>query len=162
MEIEGDRTSHFVADSRSKRGEICVPLAVATVPAGLFTLLGFISKGLDEPGAEAPLLVIVAMIAVQTLGMIAMAFVLLTRLELGMRTLIDYTNGHPHVWRKRTLMLSFACLLIFDVVTNVSAAFAGAGFLVVAAVPVFVAYLVFNRVAFAGLWLSPPQEQSTA
>lgn len=151
MKTEEDRPTGVVADFHSRLGEIYIPLAVASVPAGLFTLLGFILRGLDRPGAEAPGFVILAMIAVEMLGMIAMALVFLTRYELGMRNLMKDTNGQPHVWRRLALMLSFACLLIFDVVTNVSAAIAGAGFIIVAAVPVFLAYLVFKRVAFAGL-----------
>ena len=132
-------------------GEIYIPLIAATVPAGLFRLLGFITRGLDKPGIQPPVWVIVSMIAVQAFGMISMAFVILWRLDCGSRTLMVFTNGQPHVRRKRSLALSIACLLLFDILTNVAAAFAGAGFLLVGAVPVFIAYVAFNRIAFAGL-----------
>jgi hypothetical protein len=162
MKTESDRPSKSVADFHSKLGEIYVPITVAAVPAGLFALLGFITRGLDKPGAEPPSSVIVAMITVQTLGTIAMALVFLMRLDLGRRNLMIYTDGHPQVWRKLTLMFSFACLLMFDVATNLSAGIAGAGFLLVASVPVFFVYLVCNRLAFAGLLPSPPQQHSNS
>ena len=143
-------------------GEIYIPIIVAAVPAGLFTLLGFITEGLDKPGIVPPVWVIIAMIAVQTLGMISMAFVILMRSDLGFRKLMVYTNGQPHVCRKSTLTLSIACLLMFDILTNVSAAFAGAVFLLAVALPVFVAYLVCDRIAFAGLRPTWSKQQQIA
>jgi hypothetical protein len=59
------------------------------------------------------------------------------------------TKGHPHFWRKSALTVSIASLLLFDILANVSAAFADAEFLAVFAVPAFVAYLVFNHIALA-------------
>lgn len=144
--------------NNSMLGKIYLPITVAVVPAGLFTLLGFITEGLDKPGTVPPVWVIVTMIAVQTLGIISMAFVILMRSDLGFRKLMVCTNGQPHVWRKSTLNLSIACLLMFDILTNLSAAFAGAGFLLPVAVLVFVAYLVCDRIAFAGLRPTWPKQ----
>jgi hypothetical protein len=152
MKTENESPSSLPRDFQdSMLGEIYIPITVAAVPAALFALLGLITEGLDNPRVEPPTLVIVAMIVVQTLGIIAMAFVILMRLEFAFGKLLIYANGHPHAWRKATLTLSIFCLLMFDILTNVSAAFAGAEFLLVASVPVFLAYLVCNRVAFAGL-----------
>jgi hypothetical protein len=163
MKAEDESTSKLPRDTQNSMfGEIFLPITVAAVPAGLFTLLGFITEGLDKPGIVPSVWVIVTIIAVQTLGMISMAFVILMRSDLGFRKLMVYTNGHPHVCRKSTLTLSIACLLVFDILTNVSAAFAGAGFLLAVAVPVFVAYLACDRIAFAGLRRTWPRQQSFA
>ena len=135
----------------SKQWDIYVPIAIATVPAGIFALLGFVTEGLDKPGAKPSTWVIVAMILLQTLGIIAMAFVVLTRLELGLRQLSLRTHDRPPVWRKLILLLSIVCILLFDILTNVAAAFAGAGPLIVLAIPVFFTYLLCVRVAFTGL-----------
>lgn len=152
MKTESEFTSNLPkAIYNSILWEIYLPIVAAAVPAGLFALLGWIAKGMDKPGVVMPIWVIVAMIAVQTLGMISMAFVILLKSDLGFRKLMASTNGRPHFWRKSALTLSIACLLMFDILTNVSAAFAGAGFLFAVAVPVFVAYIVCDRIAFAGL-----------
>jgi hypothetical protein len=34
--------------------DIYIPMAVVAVPAGIFTLFGFITDGLDKPGAIPP------------------------------------------------------------------------------------------------------------
>ncbi len=80
-----------------------------------------------------------------------MAFVTLMRFEFGLQQLSLRTNGDTPGWRKLILMLSIVCILLFDILTNVAAAFAGAGTLVVFAIPAFVAYLLCIRVAFAKL-----------
>jgi hypothetical protein len=91
------------------------------------------------------------MITLQTLGIVAMAFVILMRFELAFRQLSLLTNGHAPVWRKLALILSIVCLLLFDILTNVSAAFTGAEPLLVTAVPTFFAEFLCKRVAFARL-----------
>ena len=152
MKTESELTSNLPRAFRnSMLWDIYFPLVAAAVPAGLFMLLGFITKGLDKPGVVMPIWVIVAMFAVQTLGMISMAFVLLVKSDLGFRKLMASTNGRLHICRSAALRLSIVCLLVFDILTNVSAAFASAEFLFVVAVPVFVAYIVCDRIAFAGL-----------
>jgi len=135
----------------SKLWDIYIPITIATVPAAIFKLLGLITRGLDNPGAQPSTLLIVAMIAVQTLGIIAMAFVILIRFEFGLQQLSILTNGHPPIWRKLVLLTSIVCILLFDLLTNVAAAFAGAGPLLVGAFPAFVAYLLCIRIAFAKL-----------
>ena len=131
--------------------DIFIPMVIVAVPSGAFKLLGLVANGLNQPGAIAPIPVIVAMVALQTLGIVAMAFVILTRFEGAFRQLSFLTNGQPPVWRRFALLLSMACLLLSDVLTNVSAAFAGAGFLLVVAAPAFITYIVCKRVAFACL-----------
>jgi uncharacterized protein (DUF486 family) len=49
------------------------------------------------------------------------------------------------------VILSIACLLLTDILANVAAAFAGAGFLLIAAVPTFLASLACKGIAFAGI-----------
>lgn len=135
----------------SKLWDIYIPLTIAAVPAGIFRLLGLVTKELDKPGAQASTWVIVTLIILETLGIIAMAVVILMRFEFGLQQLSFRTNGHPPVWRKLVLVVSVMCILLFDILTNVAAAFSGAGPLLVVAVPAFVGYLVCIRVAFAGL-----------
>ncbi len=163
MKTENELASNLPADINSSiLGKTFLPIVVALVPSGLFALLGFITQGLDKPGLVPPVWVIVTMIAVQTLGMISMAIVILIRYDLGFKRLMDYTDGQPRAWRKSTLTLSIACLLIFDILANVAGAFAGAGFLLLVAVPVFFAYLVCDRIAFAGLQLTWPDQHRIA
>lgn len=114
-------------------------------------MLGFVTKGLDKPGAEPATWVIIVMLIIQTLGIIALAFVILMRFELGFQQLSLRTNGSPAIWRKLILFLSIVFVLLFDIVTNVAAAFAGAGPLLVLAAPVFIGYIFCVRIAFAGL-----------
>lgn len=132
-------------------GDICIPLIVSAVPAGLFKLLRVIATGLDKPGAEPPTSTIVAMGIVETLGIVAMALVFLWRLEFLSKQLAAATNGRPQAWRKIILACSFACLLVFSILINVSAACSGAEFLLIASVPAIIAYFVCARVAFVGL-----------
>ena len=135
----------------SRLWDIYIPFTVAVVPAGIFSLIGLITHGLDKPGAKIPTWVIIAMLVLQTLGIIAMAIVILVRFEFGLRQLQICTNGHPPVWRKLALILSIFCILLFDVLTNVAAAFAGAAPLLLGAIPAFFAYIVCIRVTFVRL-----------
>jgi len=131
--------------------DIYIPFSIAAIPASLFTLLGFVTKGLDKPGAQTATWVIVMMLVLQTLGIIAMAFVILIRFERGFQQLSLRTNGSPAIWRKLILLSSIVFVLLFDVLTNVAAAFAGAGPLLVFAAPAFIGYVCCVRVAFARL-----------
>ena len=135
----------------SKYWDIYIPIAIAAVPAALFALLGLLTKGLDKPAANVEVWVVIPMIVLQTLGIIAMAIVILIRVDVGRKQLLIRTGGSPAVWRKVALALSILFILLFDVVTNVAAAFAGAGPLLVIAVPAFAAYLLCLRVAFVRL-----------
>ena len=135
----------------SRLWDIYIPFTIAAVPAGIFRLLGLVTQGLDTPDAQLSTWVSVTMIVLEILGIIAMAFVILMRLEFGLQQLSIHTNGHPPVWRKLVLMMSIVCILLFDILTNVAAAVAGAGFLLVGAIPMFVAYVLCIRVAFVRL-----------
>lgn len=134
-------------------GEILIPMIVAAVPAMLFLLLGLITQGMDVPGAKIPLGKVLLMIVVQTVGIVSMAVVVLIRFGIGSEMLRILSNGQPKLWRKCALISSIVCLLLFDISTNVAAAFAGAGFLLTGAIPAFFAYVFCNRIAFKGLGL---------
>jgi hypothetical protein len=131
--------------------DFCIPFSIAAIPAGLFMLLGFVTKGLGKPGAEPATWMIIVMMILQTLGIIAMAFVILMRFELGFQQLSLRTNGRPAMSRKLILFFSIVFVLLFDILTNVATAFAGAGPLLVLAAPVFIGYIFCVRIAFAGL-----------
>ena len=131
--------------------DLYVPIAIAAIPAGLFTLLGFVTQGLDTPGAEVATWVVVVMLVLQTIGIITMAVVILMRFEFGSHELSKRANGCPSVWRRITLVCSIVFVLLFDIFINVGAAFAGAGFLLWLAVPAFIGYVFCVRVTFARL-----------
>ena len=131
--------------------DLCVPFVIAAIPAGLFVLLGFIASGLDRPGAKLSFLVIVLMGVLQSLGIIAMAVVILMRYRFGLRELAMRTSGNLPIWRRLMLLCSLAFVLLFDAFTNVAAAFEGAGFLLLPAAPAFIGYIICVRIAFARL-----------
>lgn len=131
--------------------DLCVPFSIAAIPAILFTLLGFVTQGLDKPGVQAALWVIVVMLVLQTLGIIAMAVVILMRFGIAFQQLALRTSGRPASWRKGTLLCAIVLILLFDILTNVSAAFAGAGTLLIPAAAAFLGYLFCIRLAFAQL-----------
>ncbi len=131
--------------------DICIPFSIAAIPTGLFAFLGFLTKGLDRPGAQPAIWVMVMLIVVEVLGIIAMALVILTRYEIGFQQLSQRTNGNPAIWRKLTLICSIALVLLFDILTNVAAAFAGAGPLLAFAAPAFIGYVICLKIAFAGI-----------
>lgn len=151
--IDGEAQSfaHVKPFRLSPLRDLYVPLVIAVIPAGLFALLGFVTKGLDRPGAEPSVWVIVVMVVLQTLGIIAMAVVILAGYEFGFRELSMRTNGRPPIWRRLILFCSLAFVLLFDALTNVAAAFDGAGPLLFLAVPAFIAYVLSVRAAFARL-----------
>jgi hypothetical protein len=140
--------------------EACLPFLAAVFPASLFRLMGLISIGFDKPGMEPPIWIIVSMLALQVLGMIAMAIVILVRFDHGSRRLKFLMDGQPHAWRKCNLFLSITSLLLFDLLSNISAAFAGAEFLLAGAGAAFIAYMAFNRFAFAGTEQIGPQQRN--
>jgi len=131
--------------------DIYIPVAIAVVPASIFAMLGFVTAGLDKPNAEPSIYVTVAMVVLQTLGIIAMAWVILMRFDTGMQQLSIRSNGAPPIWRKLVLMLSLMFILLFDVLTSLAAALAGAELFLVLAVPAFIMYVSCVRIAFAGL-----------
>lgn len=138
--------------------EISTPLLTAAIPAGLFRLLGLITSGFDQPGMKMPTWIVSSMLAIQNLGMISMAIVILVRFDHGSRKLMFLTLGRPQAWQRYTLFLSIASLLLFELFTSLSTAFAGAEFFLVLAAPAFIAYMAFNRVAFSGIVRMGPQQ----
>ena len=137
--------------SFSYAGDIGLPIAVAAMPALAFTMLGVVAGGLDKPGAKAATWQIAAIMVLEVVGIVAMAFVILTRFESSFRQLSLMTRGRPAARRRFCLFLAIMFLLFFDLLLNVGAAFAGGLGMTVAACPMFVAYLVCRWAAFAGL-----------
>ena len=135
----------------SKCWDVFIPLIVAAVPAGAFLLLGFVTSGLDKPGANPDAGIILTMIGLQTLGTVGMALVILLRFDFGRNQLGIRTKNNPPVWRKIFLLLSYGFLLLFDILTNVASAFSGAGVLVVFAAAAFGLYLLCIKFTFVRL-----------
>lgn len=131
--------------------DVLIPIIIAAIPLAAVRLLGLITRGRDKPDAAPPPAVIAAMIATQAIGIVAMAFVVLGRLEASFSRLNAQANRQPAAWRRLAVILSVACLLLADILANVAAAFAGARFLLVAAVPVFLASLACKGIAFTGI-----------
>jgi len=146
-----DVPSQSDASCYSVAWDVVIPIIIAAIPLAAFRLLGLVTHGLDKPDAAPPPAMIAAMIAIQTIGIIAMAFVVLGRLEAAFSRLNAQTNRQPAAWRRLAVILSIACLLLTDILANVAAAFAGAGFLLIAAVPTFLASLACKGIAFAGI-----------
>ena len=146
-----DVPSRLDASCYSITWDVVIPIIIAAIPLAAFRLLGLITHGLDKPDAAPPPAVVATMIAIQTIGIVAMAFVVLGRLEAAFSKLNAHTNRQPAAWRRLAVILSIACLLLTDILANVAAAFAGAGFLLIAAVPTFLASLACKGIAFAGI-----------
>jgi len=139
------------APRASMAWDVVIPAIIAAIPVGAFRLLGLLTRGLDRPEAGAPRLVIAAIVVTQLIGIVAMALLILVRFGEAFGQLHARTDRRPPAWRRLALVLSIACLLLTQILANVGAAFAGAGFLLVAAVPVFLGSLACKGIAFAGL-----------
>ena len=114
-------------------------------------LLGLVTEGLDKPNAKISASVKIAMGVLLVTGMVAMAVVILIRFDRGMKQLSIRTHGRPPAWRRITLVVSLMFMLLFDVLMNMAAAFAGAQPFLLVAIPVFVLYLLCVRLAYVGL-----------
>lgn len=134
-----------------------VPLVVAIIPGILFRLLGLVGSFMSKPNADPPTWAIVLMILLQILGMVAMAVVFLIRWDYSFRKLAVLTSGRPHIARRFMLFLSFACLLLFDLLFNVATALAGsleiAAILWIASAPVFAGFVMGYKISFCRLSL---------
>lgn len=132
-----------------------VPLLVAVIPGILFRLMGMVASTMLKPNAAPPAWAIALMIAFQVLGMVAMAVVFLIRWDYSFRKLAILTSGRPHIVRRLLLFLSFACLLLFDILFNLGTAFAGsfdiAIVLWLASVPIFTGFILCYKIAFSRL-----------
>ena len=146
-----DSPSQPNASRLSIAWDVLLPGIVVVVPAAIFQLMGVLTRGIDEPRTPPSGVAIAAIIVLQTLGIVAMAVVILVRFENASNRLKSLTNGRPSAWRRTALMVSVACLLLTDILVNVTSAFAGARVLLVAAVPTFLAYLAARSLALAGL-----------
>jgi len=151
MSADVDFPSQPDASCYSIAWDVVIPIILAALPLAAFRLLGLVTHGLDTPEATPPRMVIAAMMVLQTIGIVAMAFVVLGRLETSFRQLNARTNRQPAAWRRLAVLLSILCLLLTDILANVAVAFTGAGFLLIAAVPTFLASLACKGIAFAGI-----------
>lgn len=71
----------------------------------------------------------------QTLGIIAMAVVILMRYEIRFQQLSIRTDGSPVIWRKLFLLCSIELILLFDILTYLATAFPDAGLMLIPAAP---------------------------
>ena len=151
MEQPSNSALHVADDQQSTLWEILIPLAAAAVPATAFWVLGFITPRVAKQGDDAPGWVVVSMVCLEMFGIVAMAVVLLGRYDFGSKRLSGRTNGNPPAWRRTTLVLAMAMLLLYDTTVNLAAAFAGGGVLLVLGIPAFFAYLALGRLSLIGL-----------
>lgn len=132
-----------------------VPLLVAVIPGVLFRLMGMAGGYISKPNAEPPVWAITLMIVLQVLGMVAMAVVFLIRWDYSFRKLAVLTSERPHIARRFMLFLSFACLLLFDLLFNIATALAGsldiAVVLWLGSAPIFTGFVFFYKIAFSRL-----------
>lgn len=130
--------------------EIVVPAVVFAAPALLFRLLGLLTRAVNRDRLDHPAL-IAATGVVMILGFVAMAIVLLVQYDSLSGRLRALMHRPPPAWRRWALFVSMAFLLLTSILANVPAAFEGAGMLLVAAVPTFLASVASRWLAFAGV-----------
>lgn len=130
--------------------DILIPAGIVLIPTGIFTLLRTLTAGLDQPHAVPTLAVIVGMVLLEVAGIIAMALLILSRYDAASTQLHRATAGRPPWWRRLSLNCAMFCLLLADLLANVSAAFSGADFLLPAAAPLFTMYLLLRWLALRG------------
>lgn len=128
-----------------------MPLLIVAAPPVIFRLLGSFTQGLEKPNAVMPLWLTVTVGVLNVSGIIAMAILILTRFEAAFQELAAVTSDDPPKWRKLALVFSIGCLLVSDILANVVAAFGGAEFLLTAAMPTFLIYLLLKHAAFVRL-----------
>lgn len=137
---------------RSAKWNIYIPLTIATIPACFYVSAGLILDWLlNKPMEQGDAWVHDIIVLLQLAGMFAMAYVILMRYEIGFKELFERTDGRPAVWRKAFLLCSIACILLFDILTNLAAAFPDAGLILVPAPFAFIGYLLCVRIAFSEL-----------
>jgi len=89
------------------------------------------------------------LVLLQLVGMIAMAFVILIRYEMGFMDLIERIGGRLAIWRKVFLFRSIVFILFFDILNNFAVAFLDAGLVLVPAPFALIGYLFCVRIAFS-------------
>ena len=148
----GEHRSIMVAiKGFSRFWDIYLPLGISAIPAGCFKLLRLAADGLDRPGAGIATWQIVVMLVLQTTGIIAMAVVMLIRLEIGMMQLLALCGENPIFWRRLSMLLSMGFLTLFDIFLNVGFGFAGAFPLTAVAAFCYLMYVLGIRLSFCGL-----------
>jgi len=136
----------------SAKWDIYIPFTITAIPASFFVLMGLmINNALVKPAGKLDSWVLVMIVVLQTLGIIAMAVVILMRYEIGFQQLSIRTNGSPAIWRKLFLLCSIALILLFDILTNIAVAFPDAGLMLIPAALAFIGYILCLRVAFLRL-----------
>jgi hypothetical protein len=91
------------------------------------------------------------LVLLQLVGMMAMAFVILIRYEMGFMDLFERIGGRLAIWRKVFLFRSIIFILLFDILTNFAVAFLGAGLALVPPPFALIGYLLCVRIAFSRL-----------
>jgi hypothetical protein len=136
----------------SAKWDMYIPFTITAIPACLFALLGLVFKcALNGPAGQPSIWFVNMIVVIQTLGIIAMAFVILMRYEIGFQELFTRTNGRPAIWRKLFLLCSIALVLLFDILTNLAVAIPDADLVLVPAALAFIGYIVCVHVAFLQL-----------
>ena len=135
----------------SRFWDIYLPLGMSSIPAGCFKLMGMAAAGLDQPGAGIANWQFVAMLVLETIGIVGMAVVVLIRLEMGMTQLNVASGGNRKSWRRNCLLISMGCLTLFDIFLNLGSAFTDATLFIVVAVFWYLLYVLGIRLTFARL-----------
>lgn len=132
-------------------GDVAIPLGVALIPTGIFVLMGILMRNANQPPAQIPTWLAALVGMLQVTGMIAMAVVVLLRLEATRIRLTLMSQGSPARWRILSMFASIGSLTLFDIMFNVGGLFQGAIFLWYVAFPMFFLYLVMIQITFIGL-----------
>lgn len=135
----------------SLAGDIAVPLGVALCPIVLSSIASVVMAGAVNAKGKIPEWMLIAGAIVQVLMIVAMAVVVLVRLEAYSKKLVLFSDGPPRRWRRFCMLVALGGLTLFDLMVNVAGLFPGAEFFYIAAVPMFAGYLLFIQLAFAGL-----------
>lgn len=133
----------------SAKWHIYVPFMITAIPSSLFVLLGLVIKfALNSPERQLNVWILNLITVLNTLGVIAMAVVILTRYEVGSQELFARTNGRPAIWRKLFLWCSIALVLLSDIFTNLAVMFPDADVMLIPAAIAFIGYILSVYLAF--------------
>jgi len=132
-----------------------IRIAVTAAPAIFFSLIGLITRGLDEPGAKVSPALMVALLLLQSLGIVAIALAALMNFGIAQQRLARLNSGVVPAWRQSLLWIALSMLVLFYVLANLGAAFAGADMFLIAACPAFLGYVAMERLAFHRLPTHP-------
>ncbi len=82
------------------------------------SLDGIVGNAFSKPNAEPPAWAITLMIVFPSPCMVAMALCIPDSMGLFVSKACNSHFGRPHIARRLMLFLSFACLLLFDILFN--------------------------------------------